>query len=101
MCTQVGINPSLNAQNTSTTPRLFIGGGGFSEGMYLEFCKMIGPDAKLIVIPTATSREVKVEAIQKRWQDRGIQNVSVLHTRDREVAKSFGFTDKLKLATAV
>ncbi|MEL7121701.1 MAG: cyanophycinase [Bacteroidota bacterium] len=92
---------NLIAQDAPKRPQLFVGGGGFSQEMYVKFSKLAGPNAKLVVIPTATSREVKPEEIQKRWQDRGIKEVSVLHTRDKEVARSAGFADPLKTATVV
>ncbi len=88
-------------QDTQKNPKLFIGGGALSENMYLEFSKLAGPDANLVVVPTASSREVDAEKIQKLWQSRGIAEVSVLHTRDRAVASSDEFVKPLKKATAV
>ena len=92
---------TANAQDEQTAPRLFIGGGALSENMYLEFAKLAGPDAKLVVIPTASSREPELEKIKKRWLDRGIKDVSILHTRDRAISMAADFSVPLKTATVV
>lgn len=99
------VNPTISSaargQDAQPAPRLFIGGGALPEALYQEFRELTGPDAKLVVIPTASSQEVDVDDIQKRWQSRGFQEVSVLHTNDRDVASSPGFADPLRTATAV
>lgn len=95
------LNDTVRGQDAQFAPKLFIGGGALSEEMYMEFCKLTGTDAKLIVIPTATSRAVEKEKIEERWRSRGIKEVSVLHTTDRSVASSDEFIAPLKTATAV
>ena len=94
-------NSNVTGQDSINKPSLFIGGGSLPEYMLVEFCKLIGPEAKLVVIPTATGLEVNEDRIRNRWLARGVQKVDVLHTRDREVASSDGFADPLKTATAV
>jgi len=99
------VNPTINSttsdQDVQLAPKLFIGGGALPETMYKEFSKLTGPETKLVVIPTASKDDVDVEEIQELWQSRGIREVSVLHTNDREVASSPGFTEPLRIATAV
>ena len=95
------INLTAQGQDVQPAPRLFIGGGALPESMYKEFLKLTGPDAKLVVIPTASSKDVDVEKIQEVWHSRGFKEVSVLHTNDREVASTHRFLEPLKTATAV
>lgn len=95
------INSMASGQDVLPAPKLFIGGGSLPETMYEEFRKLTGPDAKLIVIPTASQGDIDVEEIQELWQSRGFQEVGILHTNDREVASSAEFTEPLRTATAV
>ncbi|MEA1897476.1 MAG: cyanophycinase [Bacteroidota bacterium] len=95
------INSSAKGQDVQLGPKLFIGGGALPESMYKEFCKLTGPETKLVVIPTASKDDPDVEKIKELWQSRGIGEVIVLHTKDREVASSPGFTEPLITATAV
>ena len=99
------VNPATNSkvicQDVHPAAKLFIGGGALPEEMYKEFLKVTGPDTKLIVIPTASNRDVDVEKIKESWKSRGFNEVSILHTRDREVASSIEFTSPLRTATAV
>ena len=92
---------TVSGQEVDPAPKIFVGGGALPEEMYKEFLKLTGPDAKLVVVPTASNREVDVEKIQKVWQSRGFQEISILHTNDREVASSAEFIAPLKTATAV
>lgn len=99
------VNPEFNStacgQDVQPAPKLFIGGGDLPESMYEEFLKLTGPNAKLVVIPTASGDDINVEEIQDIWHSRGFLNITVLHTNDREVASSTGFTEPLRTATAV
>ena len=95
------INSSASCQDVQPAPKLFVGGGALSETMYKEFLKLTGPDAKLVVIPTASKRDIDVEKTQELWQSRGFQEIRILHTNDREVASSAEFIEPLRTATAV
>lgn len=95
------INSKARCQDVQPAPKLFVGGGALPETMYKEFLKLTGPDAILVVVPTASNSDVDVEKIQETWKSRGFLEISVLHTRDREVASSAKFTSPLKTATAV
>ena len=99
------INPAFNSmvsgQDVQPAPKLFVGGGALPESMFKEFLKLTGPDAKLVVIPTASSDDLDVDEIQNIWHSRGFLHTTVLHTNDREVASSTEFTEQLRTATAV
>jgi cyanophycinase len=95
------INPTARSQDVSLAPRLFVGGGALPEAMYAEFIQLTGLDAKLVVIPTASSRDVEIEKIKDQWRSRGLKEISVMHTIDRNVASSAEFIEPLRTATAV
>ncbi|WP_347174958.1 cyanophycinase [Polaribacter uvawellassae] len=92
---------TANSQNTKTAPKLFIGGGALPETMYKEFLKLTGPNAKLVVVPTASSLKIDVQKMQALWLSRGFKEIHILHTRDKNIANSTDFAAPLKTATAV
>ena len=81
------------------------GGGALPQSVVAEFVRLSGGKAaRLIVIPTASYRADDAEAGEeflKPWRDTGIASLTVLHTRDRVVADSSSFCDRLRDATAV
>jgi len=81
-------------------PKLFLGGGGVMGGLYKEFRELAGPDARLVVIPSATG-EPDLAEHAKRWKSRGFEHITILHADDREAASSRQFAEPLKHATAV
>ena len=101
LCILLSTSLLVRAQNEIIDKRLFIGGGALPEEMYGEFLKLTGTDAKLVVIPTATGSEIVNKKIIERWHTRGFTNVSVLHTRDSEIADQAEFSASLREATAV
>lgn len=98
---------SNSGKSLTTGPEngsLVIVGGGLTESIGKEFIRLAGgPDAKIIVIPTAGGMNSYdndaggAEAIRRF----GAKNVSVLHTNDRDEANSDKFIEPLKLATGV
>lgn len=89
-----------------TNGTLLIIGGGASDIFYAKFMEMVGgADAPIVVIPTAvtsdslTSEDLK--AFKKSFKEKGFNNVTVLHTRDRERANSEAFVAPLKSAAGV
>ena len=84
------------SQEIDSSANLFVGGGALPEEMYREFLKVTGPDTKLVVVPTASSRDVDEDKIRQTWKSRGFQDVSILHTTDRSVASSADFIAPLK-----
>lgn len=91
---------------------LLIVGGGRLEGtgIYEKFIELAGgPDAKVIVVPTAggnrrqdgSIREYKEEEVVASWLKRGVKNVRMLHTHDPKVADTEEFVRHLRQADAV
>jgi cyanophycinase len=60
-----------------------------------------GPDAPAVIIPTAEDGEPKLDLNTSILAKAGMKNVTVLHTRDRNVANSRKFTAPLRKARAV
>ncbi len=90
-----------SSQDAHPAPKLFIAGGVLPESGYADFRKLTRPGARLVVIPTASSGDINVEKIKEQWKSREFPNITVLHTRDREVASSNVFSEPLRTATAV
>ena len=86
--------------STHDAPKLFIGGGGPISGLHKDLLELAGPDAKLIVIPTAKG-DTNLEAELTSWKQRGFEQVHILHTADPRVASSRRFAEPLQFATAV
>lgn len=82
------------------SPKLFIGGGGQMGALHKQFEELAGPEAKLIVIPTAKG-DPNLEAERAAWKQRGFENVYVLHTNDPGLAASPRFAEPIRFATAV
>jgi len=85
---------------------LLVIGGGASNIFYEKFMELVGgPDAPIVVIPTAmTSEKLRPEDLEQfrnRFIQKGFNNVRVLHTRDREKANSNEFAEPLKTAAGV
>jgi cyanophycinase len=91
---------------------LVIVGGGSMEGTGIieKFIELAGgPDAKVIIVPTAggnrardgSIREYKDEERIASWLKRGLKNVKMLHTHDPKVADTPEFVKDLREATAV
>lgn len=96
-----GFYSAIQAQEQPVKPKLFIGGGALTEELYQEFANLAGPEIKLVVIPTASSRKPDIKELIALWQSRGIKDVTVLHTRDRAIAMSPDFSDPIKEADAI
>ncbi|RPJ70997.1 MAG: peptidase S51 [Acidobacteria bacterium] len=91
---------------------LVIVGGGSLEGTGIteKFIELAGgPDAKLIVVPTAggnknpdgTIRVYRQEQVIAAWLKRGVKNVTMLHTHDPKEADTEAFVKALREANAV
>lgn len=77
------------------------GGGALTDDILGRFLELAGDQPRLVVIPTASNRELDEQATVELWQSRGFQEVAVLHTRDREKANQEAFVAPLESATAV
>jgi cyanophycinase len=91
---------------------LVIVGGGNTDGTGIveKFIELAGgPNAKLIIVPTAggnknpdgTIREYKEEQVIAGWLKRGLKNVKMLHTADPKAANTEAFVKDLREANAV
>ncbi len=85
---------------------LLIIGGAASDIFFDKFMEMVGgADAPIVVIPTAMTsdslREEDLVRFKRSFTERGFKNVTVLHTRDRDVANSKAFIKPIKKAAGV
>ena len=79
-----------------TNGTLMVIGGAASDIFYTKFMELVGgADAPIVVIPTALTSDSltaeDLERFKKSFIDKGFKNVTVIHTRDREVANSKDF----------
>jgi cyanophycinase len=97
--------PLLANDDAGAPPRgslLIHGGGGVDAETYQAFRERSGGDsARLVVIPTAGDSDPDPTKIAADWKDRGFSQVTLLHTRDRQVADTPEFVAPLQSATAV
>ncbi len=85
---------------------LMVIGGAASDIFYEKFMELVGgPDAPIVVIPTAlTSDSLRAEDLDRfknSFTEKGFKQVTVMHTRDREVANSKAFVEPLRNAAGV
>lgn len=83
---------------------LYIVGGAANLENYHEFIALAGgPEAKIVVVPTAGGAETyDAERIVTQWKERyGANNVVMLHTTDPAVADTEEFVRDLQDAAAV
>ena len=83
---------------------VIVGGGSSAGGIIERFIEMAGgPEAPIVVIPTAGSGDRYDEYWRglNRMKEMGVKNITVLHTRDRDEANSAKFIEPLKKARAV
>ena len=104
----------LSAQNNSQDQEtigpengtLLIVGGAASDLFYKKFMELVGgPEAPIIVIPTAVTSNTLTQEFLDRYKqsfvNRGFKNVTVLHTRDSKVSNSEAFIAPIKTAKGV
>jgi len=89
-----------------TNGTLMVIGGAASDIFYTKFMELVGgADAPIVVIPTAlTSDSLTAEDLdrfKKSFTKLGFEQVTVLHTRDREVANSEAFVEPIRNAVGV
>jgi cyanophycinase len=63
-----------------------------------------GPDAPIVIIPTAGEADDEYGEYWsglKQWRENGANNLTVLHTRDRQVADSDAFVKPIRAARGV
>jgi cyanophycinase len=79
------------------------GGGGLDAAVWKRFVELAGgPDALIVVVPTANDDPVPADPVEARLLRRaGAKNVKLLHTRRREEADSAAFVAPLREAGGV
>lgn len=85
---------------------VIVGGGAISPDIWNRFIELAGGTAKanIIIIPTAGDDSTLIasgQRTQKRLQELGVANVTLLHTRDPKQANQDAFVAPLRQATAV
>lgn len=96
--------PSLESRGPEKGTLIIVGGGRVGKEIMDAFMEAAGgPDATIVVIPTATDdfyldRPNAMQNIRKRFLDEGFNRVSVLHTRDPEEANSEEFVAAIREA---
>ncbi len=83
---------------------IIVGGGGMPKVIFDRFFEAAGGrDAKLVVVPTAGTKDAYDESTSsvKMFKKAGATNVHLLHTRDSKVADSDEFVAVLRDARAV
>ncbi len=85
---------------------LLIIGGGASDIFYAKFMELIGgPDAPIVIIPTAVSSDTLSEEFFEEFKNsfisKGFMDVTVLHTRNPEEANSEDFILPIKKAAGI
>lgn len=82
---------------------LVIVGGAMRDTVIIDkFIELAGgPDAPMVIIPTASGEEVDNERTSRLLTARGATDVTVVHTYDPEVAKTEEFVEPVKRAMGV
>ena len=81
-----------------------VGGAMESPEIYRRFIELAGgPDANLVMIPTAGGQDHYDHRYGglTPWREHGARNITVLHTTDPEVADTEAFVEPLKTADGV
>lgn len=82
---------------------VIVGGGGAGPDIWRKFIELSGgPDALIVVIPTAMDDPLRPESGEEQALKRfGAKNVKALHTRDRRTADDPAFSEVLTMAGGV
>jgi len=84
---------------------IIIGGGGSTPAIWAKFTELAGgkDKARIIVITTASgdSAEFSMPTVNAVKKGTGVQNVTIVHTGDLEVANSDQFVNLINNATGV
>ena len=100
-CTAQDINNNSNTKGPENGYLLAIGGGRIPDSIINKFIELAGGlEAPLVIIPSA-SEDPDTAAIRTVFIEIGFQNISILHTKNREIADSKEFTAPLSKAKAV
>ena len=95
------VSPASGQEETSARKLVICGGGELPDRVFETFRELAGEEPKLVVIPTASEREVDLQSTQTLWKERGFDDVQVLHTEDSAAASTDEFVAPLLTASAV
>src|SRR5438105_15496376 len=98
----VSLEPSPRHDPTDRPGSLvLVGGGTVSPAVKRRFLELAGgPQARIVVIPSASEMPEAVQEAIDCWEEQGVQ-VVILHTTSREEADRPGFSEPLRAATGV
>ena len=83
---------------------VIVGGAMKDTAIMQRFLELAGgPDAPIVVIPTAGAGEHYDDYYPglRRWREVGARNLTVVHTRDRKVADTDAFVEPIRKARGV
>src|SRR5881394_3684217 len=83
---------------------IVVGGVGMGPELYSRFINGAGgPDALIIIVPTAGGDSVYTQDVgsTRGWRAAGAKNLYVLHTRDRKLADADSFANLVSKAGGV
>jgi len=99
------VSTPVYAQKTTgpeTGSLVIVGGGRMSDEIVNKFIELAGgPEAQIVVVPTATGADTVDQRITELFTKRGAKNITILHTKDPKVADTKDFVRPLKTADAV
>ena len=102
-----GFSQQNITQGPANGKLLLIGGNAEDQVFLPKFKKLLGgKDKPIVIIPTARSKETMreedfAERHKKRFKKYGFTDITILHTRNREVANSKEFVKPLQKAKGV
>ena len=111
----LGVAQQIHAQTEygpANGTLVIVGGGNTADtGIMEKFIELGGgaENGRFIVVPTAGGnndrdgnlRVYEEDQVLRSWRERGVQNVSMLHTHDPKLADTDAFVAELRNATAV
>jgi cyanophycinase len=98
-------NQSVENDLLNSGKLVIVGGAMKDTAIFNQFIRLAGGyDANIIMIPTAGADTLSDEQLERSREfmiSRGVKNVAVLHTKDRELANSPAFYEPVKNASGV
>jgi cyanophycinase len=94
--------PPVEVEGIGPGTLIIQGGGETPQSIVDAFLKKSGGEkTRLVIIPTASADAAKTDSWLPRWKERGITDITVLHTNDRKLASTPEFVKPLQSATGV
>jgi len=104
-------NSQQDDKNRTTGPEngslILVGGHLSSPEIYQKFLELAGgQDAEIVIVITASGDETLndslfIPGIKYRFNENGIHNLTILHTRNKEIANSESFIEPIKNASGL